>query len=144
MSSQNEETKNMIQKLANTVCKIKDKKEQEKPKFAIDYIPFMEFMKIHNFRDTHDSSRGHEYENDTKIIRIYYGNLIDENPFRDRSEWFEFGIYDFGSTRQFIEGMERIFSKDILNSYVDSFCVNSETGILEVWLTDEPGDLYDD
>lgn len=120
-------------------------KEENKKKteYAIDHIPFIEFMKIHNFRDCHDAKDG-SCDNDTKIIRIYYGGLVDKNCFRDKYNWFEFGIYNFGLTSSFVESLNRIFSKDILNSYVDSFCVNSETGILEVWLTDEPGDLYDD
>lgn len=145
MKNLDKETKNVIQRLAKTIDKVKDKKEQKgESRFAINYIPFMEFMKIHNFRDTHNSSKGNDYENDTKIVRIYYGGITDNNPFRDKSEWFEFGIYDFGSTRQLIQGLNKILSKEIIDSYVDSFCVNDETGILEIWITSDAGDLYDD
>lgn len=125
-------------------CKKKKDEEEKNKTFVINYISFMDFMKVHNFRDCHDSNKGDDYENDTKIVRIYYGGLIDENPFRDNSEWFEFGIYDFGSTNQFIKGLQMILSDKIINSYVNSFCVNNETGTLEVWLTNEKGDPYDD
>ena len=29
--------------------------KENKKKYAIDYIPFIEFMKVHNFRDSHDT-----------------------------------------------------------------------------------------
>lgn len=119
-----------------------NKKKKDQKTYVIDYIKFKDFIKIHNFRDSYPTKTSIE-DNDTKIIRIYYGEIIDENPFRDSTEWFEFGIYDFGSTKQLINALELIFSKNILNSYVNSFSVNNESNILEVWITKETGDEYD-
>lgn len=132
--------------LSSKLCKnclnelIKENKIKIETPYAIDYIPFKEFMKIHNFRDSYKSS-DHNFDNDTKIIRIYYGDL---NGNYSPDKWFEFGVYDFGTSFSLVESLNLIFSEKILNSYVYSFCVNNETSTLDVFLTGEPGDEYGD
>ena len=125
---------------------IKEKeKEEEKPKidYAVTYFKFIDFMKLYNFRDSYPTRTGNDL-NDTKIIRIIYGDVFNQTYNAEKYHWFEFGIYDFGATRDLVESLNRIFSEEILNSYVYSYCVNEESGTFEIWLTKEPGDEYDD
>lgn len=119
------------------------KKEIEEVQYAVTYFKFIDFLKLYNFRDCYPTAGSNDC-NDTKIIRIIYGDVFEEGVLSDRYHWFEFGIYDFGSTRDFVKSLERIFSKEILESYVYSYCANDESQTFEIWLTKEPGDEYDD
>lgn len=118
--------------------------EEEKIKhYYTDYIPFIDFMKLHNFRECNPNATSKGYDMDTNIIRIKFADA-DEDSYNKDGKWFEFGIYDFGSTRELVSNLNYIFSTRILKSYVYSFRMNKEIGMLEVLLTDQPGDLYDD
>ena len=117
-----------------------------KRKFHIEYytnyIRFIDFMKLYNFRNYNSNATTEGYDMDTDIIRIRFADMIEDSYKKDK--WFEFGIYDFGSKKELVSNLNYIFSDKILKSYVYSFRVNEEIGILEIELTDQPGDLYDD
>ena len=88
----------------------------------MDNISFEQFIKTYNFRYINDTvSHNKEIGNDTCIIRIY---LPTDDFYRDN--WFDFGIYDFGSKESTWEMCKQILSKEILNSYVSCVQYNPE------------------
>ena len=115
---------------------------KEKIEYYTNYIRFIDFMKLYNFRNYNSNATTEGYDMDTDIIRIRFADMIEDSYKKDK--WFEFGIYDFGSKKELVSNLNYIFSDKILKSYVYSFRVNEEIGILEIELTDQPGDLYDD
>ena len=92
-------------------------------------IPFIDFIRVFCFRYARRLENG-SYEDDTDIIRIYLPDCDNGN-----SEWFEFGIYDYDRDTSVLERIKRIFSKEILNSYVSTVCLDQETNTVRVYLT---------
>lgn len=91
-------------------------------------ITFKQFIYTYNFRYIADKSK-EPYDEDTTIIRIY---LPSEDCNKD--EWFEFGINNFGNNTWKI--CERIFSKEILESYIESIGYNEDIeNVVTVYLT---------
>lgn len=99
-------------------------------------IPFKEFMKTYNFYYENVSLKTGSKVLDTQTIRIHYGRLYSDNA-DGKSDWFEFGIYPFSPKMTFEDNLGCIFNDRILNSYVDSFKVNDDTGVFEIWLSGE-------
>lgn len=101
-------------------------------------ITFRQFILTYNFRDINQFNNDDD-QFDTSIIRIYLPN--DEFH---KHEWFEFGIYDFSEDSFKMEMCERIFSKEILDSYIASFEYNdSHENVFTVYLSkDKKRDFY--
>lgn len=101
-------------------------------------ITFRQFINTFNFRYIRDVDGNlNNMANDTRIIRIHL-SWLGEYSYDD---WFEFGIYDFDSLK--MKRIESIFSKDLLDSYVQSisFVYNNDEEI-EIYLTaDEESDV---
>lgn len=103
-------------------------------------IPFKQFINCFNFRDFVNDvvSNGNE---DTTIIRIYL-------PYKDSiissKEWFEFGMYDFwDKSDDKMRLLNKIFSKDILNSYVTDIEYNDKyDSVIHVYLSDKQDGGY--
>lgn len=97
----------------------------------IKNITFKQFIANYNFRslDKESTSTNSEDCYDTQTIRIYI----------DDTNWFDFGIYDFGTTENKIMTIEQIFSKDILNSYIDQISTKeySTYSVIEIYLTNK-------
>ena len=93
-------------------------------------ITFKQFMDVFNFRAFSQDDGRDNY--DTKIVRFFlgYDEVYDENAL-----WFEFGVYDFAFSNWDL--LQKIFNKDICESYVDGMTYNSGTGMTEVWLNIE-------
>lgn len=97
-------------------------------------ITFKQFIYTYNFRcvDATKNFNDNAWE-DTLIIRIY--------PHREdflNIEWFEFGVYDFSNKECTWEICERVLSKDILDSYVESISYDGERdNVVTICLTKE-------
>lgn len=83
-------------------------------------ITFEQFIKTYNFRYAPDSDTF-----DTKIVRIYFG---------DHDDWFDFGVYDFGSVSDTWERVSKILDKKVLQSYVSQFCYDYKNEVFTVWI----------
>ena len=100
-------------------------------------ITFEQFIKTFNFRDY--AGYNNEFKKDvydTKIIRIHLPYEYDEYK---ENEWFEFGIYDFSETEYKWDICKKIFSDEILKSYISSIGYNfyDSTLALEIALSKE-------
>ena len=95
----------------------------------MENITFKQFIMTYNFRYvTSDKDWGE----DTSIIRIYPKN--DDSTY-ETCKWFEFGVYDYAEDSIKWETIERSLSKEILESYINSFWVDNNTSTLHVYLT---------
>ena len=95
-------------------------------------ISFKQFIYTYNFRYV-NQLRSQDYDNDTCIIRIY----PPTNDFY-KNNWFEFGIYDFSEKEVMWKMCQEIFTKDILESYIDSICYNEDYNVVvTLYLTKE-------
>lgn len=100
-------------------------------------IPFREFINTYNFRYMNDLESN--FNEDTQIIRIYLPR--DEV---NKSDWFEFGMYDFGTYSYKQEMIESIFSKEILDSFVDGISFNQDyEKVVSIYLTKQKNTNYD-
>lgn len=97
-------------------------------------ITFKQFIYTYNFRYV-DSTK--QYEDDqlnTTTIRIYPPS---EAPNR-RSDWFEFGIYDYSQKEFTWRNCKRILSEEILNSYIQDIQYNEDFhNVVTIYLTKE-------
>lgn len=85
-------------------------------------ITFEQFIKTFNFRDIAGYSNEFKRDiHDTRIIRIYLPQEYDEYK---EDMWFEFGVYDFSETEYKWDICKKIFSEEILKSYVYSIQYN--------------------
>ena len=84
-------------------------------------ITLRQILSLVNFRRLEDTTGDYCYNSDT--IRIYFGDLKD---------WFEFGIYDFGPEGDRDDMVERILTKEMLDSEVTSIRRATELDILEI------------
>ena len=105
-------------------------------------ITFEQFIRTFNFRDF--AGYNNEFKKDvldTRIIRIYLPYDYDEYK---EGAWFEFGINDFSETDYKWGLCEKIFSDDILNSYVATIQYNlyDVDLALQVYLSKEKKDNY--
>lgn len=87
-------------------------------------ITFEQFIETFNFRDLNEYASSERDKHDTKIIRVYINDDLDE--------WFEFGIYDFGIHTWDL--VKKVLHPDICKSSVD--CMTYDTGLdlLKVYL----------
>lgn len=93
-------------------------------------ITFKQFMETFNFRDFNPAGTTEDSKYNSKIIRIY----VDECE-----AWFDFGIDAFHS-KSLQRLLEKIFSKDIIQSTVSSMTYINEIGMLKIYLETEQGD----
>lgn len=100
----------------------------------MENIPFLTFMQTYNFRECYNSEQIGEAD-DTQIIRIHYSHIYTDEP--TKNDWFEFGIYDFGPPFVTENNLRCIFNDKIINSYVSTFRMNTNTNCFEIWLTKE-------
>lgn len=100
----------------------------------MDNISFEQFIKTYNFRYVNDSIKAKkDIDNDTCIIRIYPPT---DDFYKDN--WFDFGIYDFGSKESTWECCKQILSKEIINSYVNCIQYNPDYDCeVTIYLTKE-------
>lgn len=96
-------------------------------------ITFKQFLLTYNFRYVIDGS---EQGYDTQIIRIYPPEG-ENGPYSRGHEWIEFGIYDFSEDSWKMSLAEKFLNENIMNSYVEDFCVNEKTSILHIYLTNK-------
>ena len=103
-------------------------------------ISFEQFIKTYNFRYVSDIKRDGDYDNDTCIIRIY----PPSKEWRSHNtNWFEFGIYDFSEKESTWEMCKKIFTKEIINSYVDTISYNPDyEKVVTVYLTENKKSEY--
>ena len=102
-------------------------------------ITFEQFIKTFNFR--HYVGYSNEYKKDiydTKIVRIYLPLLNDDYEY-EKNKWFEFGVYDFSDDKYKWEICQKIFSDEILKSYISSIGYNIYDNdlALEIYLSKE-------
>lgn len=103
-------------------------------------ITFRQFMTAYNFSYINETEWGKTvrdtYNEDTHIIRIYPPLKDEEYADNYESSWFEFGIYDFTNKRVVLKKLEKILSKEIMNSYVQTISYNPESQhVVTVYLT---------
>ena len=106
-------------------------------------ITFRQFMTAYNFRYINETEWGKTvsdiYNEDTQIIRIY-PPMKDEYDTDFRFSWFEFGIYDFTNKRVVLKKLEKILSKEIMNSYVQTISYSPESQhVVTIYLTYDKG-----
>lgn len=98
---------------------------------------FKDFLETYNFRylnDLKDINGDASY--DTQIIRVY-----PPSDSFNRHDWFEFGVYDYSETEWKIGICEKVLTKEILNSYVESVSLNPDyEKVVTVYLTDKKED----
>ena len=85
-------------------------------------ITFEQFIKTFNFR--HYAGYSNEFKQDifdTKIVRIHLPYEYDDS---NKNEWFEFGVYDFSEDEYKWGICQKIFSDEILKSYISSIGYN--------------------
>lgn len=100
-------------------------------------IPFKQFIEKYNFCDFDINNK-----DDTQIIRIQLCDVFDEHNTLDYDDtWFEFGINNFDDKKN--KMIEKIFSKEILDSYISSMRV-FENGTLHVNLTKNEVEVEDE
>ena len=93
-------------------------------------ITFRQFIETYNFRYVNDI-RDDKYNLDTTTIRVY---LPSEEI--NRSEWFEFGVYDFSETSYKMGICEKALSKEVMESYVETISYNpSMESVVTIYLT---------
>lgn len=96
----------------------------------MENITFKQFLITYSFKLTNAD----EIDNfdDTQAIRIHL-------PMENKDNWFDFGIYDYGTKEQKLEKLEKIFTEDILNSYIDTIStkVYSTYCMVEIFLTNK-------
>lgn len=88
---------------------------------VIKKITLRDLLSLTNFRNILPEQNG-MYQKDTNSVRIYL----------DVSEWFEFGVYDFGYERDSM--VNKILTKKILDSEVTSIGYSGEIELMEIWL----------
>lgn len=98
-------------------------------------IPFKQFINCFNFR-TFTNGVGNKKNEDTTIIRIYLPYIGSINSDK---EWLEFGMYDFwDKSKDKIRLLEKILSKNVLNSYVTDIEYNDGDDIvIHIYLSDK-------
>lgn len=106
----------------------------------MENITFKQFIATYCFRSIDKNSRSGELSDfgDTQIIRIH---LDTENS----DDWFDFGIYNFGTTGYKLDNIDKIFSEEILKSYIDQISTKeySVWSIVEIWLTSKKNTILD-
>lgn len=80
-------------------------------------ITFKQFIETFDFINIIELSNK-ELRQDTKIVRIYF-----PYDYRDINSWFEFGVSDFSDNMPKWDICKKIFSKEILDSYVTQISV---------------------
>lgn len=100
-------------------------------------IPFKEFINTYNFRYVNDLKENYNF--DTQIIRIY-----PPSDKMERNNWFEFGVYDFSESSYKQKIIEKVLSKEILESYVESISYNIDyESVVTIYLTkNKKSDYY--
>lgn len=93
----------------------------------MDKITFEQFLQTYNFRYVSENSKE---EFNSQIVRIY-----PPTDQMERHRWFELGIYDFGEDEYKLDIAKQCLSKEILNSYVEFFCLTEDLDELVVYLT---------
>ena len=100
-------------------------------------IKFKEFLETYNFRylnDLRESNGDASY--DTQTIRVY-----PPSDSFTRNDWFEFGVYDYSETEWKMGICQRVLTKEIMDSYVESVSLNPDyEKVVTVYLTDKEGD----
>lgn len=108
-------------------------KESEKMR-KMKFIPFEQFIDNYNFIAFKDNAGNID---DTQIIRIYLCDVYDEHETLYYSDaWFEFGVHESDYKNMKMKIVKKIFSKEILNSYVTNFRVD-DYGTLHISLSKE-------
>lgn len=95
-------------------------------------IPFKQFLLKYNFYENDENLLGED--NDTQIIRIKLNDILESEDTSMWSTWFEFGMKTLFNIQKQTELINKIFSKDILNSYVSSIRT-LENGVLQIELS---------
>jgi len=91
-------------------------------------MKLIDMLKIYNFRN-YKPELSSPYGYDTTIVRIV---SVEENE-----EWFEFGVYDYAQENKSL--VSRFINPTILECEVESFRMNSELGIVEIFI-EQPSD----
>lgn len=93
-------------------------------------ITFKQFIEKYNFRYINDIQND-RYNFDTTIIRIY-----PDKEGAGRDYWFEFGVYDFSETKYKMDICEKVLTKEIMDSYVQTISCNPELEkVVTIYLT---------
>lgn len=104
---------------------------------VVDNITFKQFLIAFNFRDVNETGTISKEQLGTKIIRIYFGSEMHIGE----SEYIEFGMYDYASKKRSLEIASKVFSKDIMNSYVEN--IEEDENGLSIYLTEDKEAIID-
>ena len=106
------------------------KEEMNKTDRTIElkYPKLYNFLLLYNFRNFYVNEDDNQEVYDTKTIRIYFN---EENQ---KDDWFEFGIYDFGSDTKKKKDITKVISTSLLNMHVYSIRVDNDSSVLNVYL----------
>lgn len=88
-----------------------------------------DFLRLYNFRHYDEDAPSNRLKHNTQTIRIHYGEHT--------TDWFEFGMYDFGPDSHMEKALKTVINSKLLTHKVTSFSVDDYLNMLNVFLEEE-------